>query len=98
VTREKQNGPQARGETKMVGTVSQREAVHALARSSFSPRNRRQAIAQCLSVTLDRRAFAAESGSIKFGLNWQVARLSLTKAKAVRDAADWEMAFFADMG
>lgn len=77
----------------MIGTKAQREAVHSLARSSFQPRDRKQAIAQYLSVALDRHAMAGEPGSVLAGINCKLARSCVRKAKEIRDSDDWRAAF-----
>jgi hypothetical protein len=80
----------------MFGSKIDRDAVHSFARSSFCPRSREQAIAQLLSVAIERRGFNADSLS-PFGINWKVAKLAIRKAKRVRDASDWELAAAGDM-
>lgn len=80
----------------MIGSKFDRDALHAFARSSFVPHTRRQAVAQCLSVAIERRAYNRDAIT-PFGLGWKVARLAVKKAKRVRDAKDWVAEFFADM-
>lgn len=54
----------------MIGSKFDRDALHAFARSSFVPHTRRQAVAQCLSVAIERRAYNRDAIT-PFGLGWK---------------------------
>lgn len=79
----------------MLGRTIDVEAVKALAVSSFYPRSREQAVAQCLAVALERRRYNRTSIT-PFGLGWLAGKLAIKKARLVRDAKDWRTEFNAE--
>ena len=78
----------------MIPTAPVRAELKRFGNKSFIPLTRDQAVAQYLTVALEKRAFTQQAGSVRFGLIWQTAKWAVRKAKEVRDAQDWRKAVY----